>query len=140
MMPADEDHYGQWPKCGEIDIMEVLGDKLSTTYGTLHFGEPHTQSQGSTICRKMQRISERIFMFLPVDGTLVNFVFMWMTSCFSRQTTGLPQNRGLRRRLIRRPMINRFTSSSIWRLVGAESGIPSTMLSLEKIRSLSLIM
>lgn len=46
MMPADEDHYGQWPKCGEIDIMEVLGDKLSRTYGTLHFGEPHTQSQG----------------------------------------------------------------------------------------------
>ncbi len=46
MMPADEDYYGQWPKCGEIDIMEVLGDKLSCSYGTLHFGEPHTQSQG----------------------------------------------------------------------------------------------
>lgn len=46
MMPADEDYYGQWPKCGEIDIMEVLGDKLSQSYGTLHFGEPHMQSQG----------------------------------------------------------------------------------------------
>lgn len=46
MMPADEDYYGQWPKCGEIDIMEVHGDKLSQSYGTLHFGEPHEQSQG----------------------------------------------------------------------------------------------
>lgn len=46
MMPTDENHYGQWPKCGEIDCMEVLGDKLETVYGTLHFGEPHDQSQG----------------------------------------------------------------------------------------------
>lgn len=47
MMPTEEAFYGQWPKCGEIDIMEVLGDKTDTTYGTLHFGEPHTQHQGS---------------------------------------------------------------------------------------------
>ena len=47
MMPTDESFYGQWPKCGEIDIMEVLGDNLTTSHGTLHFGEPHTQSQGS---------------------------------------------------------------------------------------------
>ncbi len=46
MMPTDESYYGQWPKCGEIDIMEVLGDQLATSHGTLHFGEPHTQSQG----------------------------------------------------------------------------------------------
>lgn len=46
MMPTDESFYGQWPKCGEIDIMEVLGDKLTTTHGTLHFGEPHTMRQG----------------------------------------------------------------------------------------------
>ena len=47
MMPTDESYYGQWPKCGEIDVMEVHGSALSTTYGTLHFGEPHTQKQGS---------------------------------------------------------------------------------------------
>lgn len=47
MMPTEEDFYGQWPKCGEIDIMEVLGDKLTTCYGTIHFGEPHTQKQGT---------------------------------------------------------------------------------------------
>lgn len=47
MMPTDEGFYGQWPKCGEIDIMEVLGDNTKTAHGTLHFGEPHTQRQGT---------------------------------------------------------------------------------------------
>lgn len=47
MMPTDESFYGQWPKCGEIDIMEVIGDDLTTNYSTLHFGEPHTQKQGT---------------------------------------------------------------------------------------------
>lgn len=46
MMPTDEDFYGQWPKCGEIDIMEVLGHEINKQHGTLHFGEPHTQTQG----------------------------------------------------------------------------------------------
>lgn len=47
MMPQDEQYYGQWPKCGEIDIMEVLGDNITMNYGTLHYGEPHKQNQGS---------------------------------------------------------------------------------------------
>lgn len=51
MMPTDENLYGQWPKCGEIDIMEVLGHSTSQNYSTLHFGEPHTQSQGSLILK-----------------------------------------------------------------------------------------
>jgi beta-glucanase (GH16 family) len=46
MMPTEENLYGQWPKCGEIDIMEVLGDATTKNYGTLHFGEPHAQRQG----------------------------------------------------------------------------------------------
>lgn len=47
MMPDDESYYGQWPKCGEIDIMEVLGDDISKLYGTIHFGEPHGMVQGT---------------------------------------------------------------------------------------------
>jgi beta-glucanase (GH16 family) len=47
MMPTDESFYGQWPKCGEIDIMEVLGDSTAKSYGTVHFGEPHMQRQGT---------------------------------------------------------------------------------------------
>ena len=47
MMPTDENLYGQWPKCGEIDIMEVVGDETDTVHGTLHFGEPHTSTEGT---------------------------------------------------------------------------------------------
>ncbi|NLM49079.1 MAG: glycoside hydrolase family 16 protein [Epulopiscium sp.] len=46
MMPEDEFYYGRWPVCGEIDIMELLGDTPNKVYGTMHFGLPHKQSQG----------------------------------------------------------------------------------------------
>lgn len=47
MMPQDEQYYGQWPKCGEIDIMEVLGNDVSKSYATIHYGEPHAEQQGT---------------------------------------------------------------------------------------------
>ena len=47
MMPTNENLYGQWPRCGEIDIMEVLGNDTDTSYGTIHYGNPHSESQGS---------------------------------------------------------------------------------------------
>lgn len=46
MMPTDESYYGQWPKCGEIDIMEVLGSQTDIAYTTIHYGEPHAEQQG----------------------------------------------------------------------------------------------
>lgn len=46
MMPTEESRYGNWPKCGEIDIMEVLGSDVKTAYGTVHYGEPHAEQQG----------------------------------------------------------------------------------------------
>ena len=46
MMPTDERLYGSWPKCGEIDIMEVLGNQPNIAYGTIHYGNPHAQQQG----------------------------------------------------------------------------------------------
>lgn len=46
MMPTNENLYGQWPRCGEIDIMEVLGHEADTSYGTIHYGNPHSESQG----------------------------------------------------------------------------------------------
>ncbi len=47
MMPTNEKLYGAWPKCGEIDIMEVLGDETDTVYGTVHYGNPHEQNHAS---------------------------------------------------------------------------------------------
>lgn len=46
MMPTDENLYGQWPRCGEIDISEVLGDNTKKTYGTIHYGTPYSSHQG----------------------------------------------------------------------------------------------
>ena len=46
MMPQQESYYGQWPRCGEIDIMEVLGNDTTTAYQTIHYGAPHAQQQG----------------------------------------------------------------------------------------------
>ncbi len=46
MMPTDS-YYGGWPLSGEIDIMELLGDKPNKVYGTIHFGETNQQRQGS---------------------------------------------------------------------------------------------
>lgn len=51
MMPQDESYYGQWPKCGEIDIMEVLGSATDTAYGTLHYGEPHGEQQATVVLK-----------------------------------------------------------------------------------------
>ena len=47
LMAADENQYGQWPRCGEIDIMEIHGSDTSKNYGTIHYGNPHKESQGS---------------------------------------------------------------------------------------------
>jgi beta-glucanase (GH16 family) len=37
MLPTDT-VYGQWPRSGEIDIMEYLGSEPSKVFGTLHYG------------------------------------------------------------------------------------------------------
>lgn len=88
MMPTDENLYGQWPKCGEIDIMEVLGNETNKTYATLHFGEPHTQSQGSHVLETGDFSSEyHVFtcewepgeMRFYVDGILYHKENDWFT-------------------------------------------------------------
>lgn len=47
MMPANENLYGQWPRCGEIDCMEVMGQETNKAYGTIHFGNPHSEKQNT---------------------------------------------------------------------------------------------
>ena len=36
-----------WPICGEVDIMEIHGSATKKNYGTLHYGLPHEQNQGT---------------------------------------------------------------------------------------------
>ena len=53
LMATDEGLYGQWPKCGEIDIMEVMGQDVSKSYHTIHYGysagNGHKENQGSKV-------------------------------------------------------------------------------------------
>lgn len=49
MMPTNENLYGQWPRCGEIDAMEVMGQDTKKLFGTIHYGNPHAQSQGTYV-------------------------------------------------------------------------------------------
>lgn len=58
MMPTDENRYGQWPRCGEIDIMEVMGDNTKKAYGTIHYGNPHGQAQGTKVLENGDYSSE----------------------------------------------------------------------------------
>ena len=48
MLPTDE-KYGSWAASGEIDIMELNGNKPSELLGTLHYGGqwPRNRSSGS---------------------------------------------------------------------------------------------
>ena len=53
LMATDEGLYGQWPKCGEIDIMEVMGQNVSKSYHTIHYGYSsgtgHKENQGTKV-------------------------------------------------------------------------------------------
>lgn len=89
MMPTDESKYGQWPKCGEIDIMEVLGSDTKTAYATIHYGEPHGQQQGilkltdSSYSEEFHEFSvewEPGEMRFYIDGELINTVNDWFTA------------------------------------------------------------
>ncbi len=89
MMPQDESFYGQWPKCGEIDIMEILGNQTNTLYANIHYGMPHGENQG---IYKMEdgNFSEDFHEFslewepdemrFYVDGELYHTVNNWYTA------------------------------------------------------------
>ena len=89
MMPADENLYGQWPRCGELDIMEVMGQKTDTSYGTIHYGNPHSESQG-TCTLKQGSFSEEYHIFSAewepgriswyVDGRLIHTENDWYSA------------------------------------------------------------
>ncbi len=63
MMPTDENLYGQWPRCGEIDIMEVMGQDTSKAYGTIHYGNPHKEDQNTKVITKGKDYSDGYHKF-----------------------------------------------------------------------------
>lgn len=89
MMPTDESFYGQWPKCGEIDIMETLGHQTDIAYGTIHYGEPHAEQQG-TYTLEGEKFSDNFHEFsvewepgemrFYIDNNLYHTVNDWFTA------------------------------------------------------------
>ena len=47
MLGADIDQ-NNWPKCGEIDIMELRGSRPTELLSTMHFGDPNRVLRGTT--------------------------------------------------------------------------------------------
>ncbi|MBP5492700.1 MAG: family 16 glycosylhydrolase [Clostridiales bacterium] len=90
MMPKDESYYGQWPKCGEIDIMESLGNDTTISYSTIHYGEPHGEQQGTIEKTADESFSAKFHeysvewepgeMRFYTDGELVLTVNDWFTA------------------------------------------------------------
>ncbi|SHL75317.1 Carbohydrate binding domain-containing protein [Anaerocolumna jejuensis DSM 15929] len=91
MMPAREELYGGWPKCGELDIMELLGNDPAKVYQTLHYSKTGSdvQSQGTKILSSgdfsdayhvfsMEWEPEKISFY--VDGKLTKTETKWYTS------------------------------------------------------------
>ncbi|CAM2077442.1 MAG: Laminarinase [uncultured Clostridium sp.] len=88
MMPTDESLYGSWPRCGEIDIMEILGHETEKAYGTVHYGNPHREQQGTYILDEGTFADDyHVFsvewepseMRFYIDGNLYHTVNDWYT-------------------------------------------------------------
>ena len=92
LMATSEDDYGQWPKCGEVDIMEVKGQDTSTSLHTIHYGytaETARENQGDCKAEEGHDFYDEYHVFAVdwepglivwyVDGEEVHRVSDWYT-------------------------------------------------------------
>ncbi len=99
LMATDENLYGQWPRCGEIDIMEIMGQEPAKDYATVHFGTPHNQSQGTLTLTEGDFTSDWHVFDLEwepgslkwyVDGMLIHEENDWYTAVENQGTVTYP--------------------------------------------------
>lgn len=100
MMPTNESLYGQWPRCGEIDVMEVLGSNTYTTYGTIHYGNPHSESQGTYTLANGKTFADSYHIFTCdwepgkitwyVDGVKMHEESDWYSTTAGKGTVTYP--------------------------------------------------
>ena len=92
MLPTDPSIYGVWAASGEIDIMELVGDKPAEVLGTIHFGGtwPDNQFTSNTFALDTGTFSDDFHVFAIeweagvirwyVDDQLYASVNNWSTS------------------------------------------------------------
>ena len=99
MMPEDENLYGQWPKCGEIDCMEVMGQNTKKAYGTIHYGTPHKEDQGTFELKDGDYADEYHTFSLEwfpdhmnwyMDGVLYHTANQWYTAKDGKEKVSYP--------------------------------------------------
>jgi beta-glucanase (GH16 family) len=73
MMP-NSPAYGGWPRSGEIDIMENLGDNTKLFYSTLHCGTTNQMYQGTYTTPADQSLSDSFHVYTMIWDTS-SFVF-----------------------------------------------------------------
>jgi beta-glucanase (GH16 family) len=75
MMP-NKRIYGTWPRNGEIDIMENLGDKMNLFYSTLHYSTIHDSKQGTCTTPGATTLSDSFHVYTMIwDTTSFAFYF-----------------------------------------------------------------
>jgi beta-glucanase (GH16 family) len=65
MMPNNP-AYGGWPRSGEIDIMENLGDNTRLLYSTLHYSTTNQMSQGTYTTPANQSLSDSFHVYTMI--------------------------------------------------------------------------
>jgi beta-glucanase (GH16 family) len=77
MLPT-ESVYGGWPRSGEIDIMEYVGDKPKEVFGTIHYGHDYWRFNSQKIALE--------------EGTFADdfhvFTVFWNEQCIQFQMDG----------------------------------------------------
>ena len=62
LLPTDK-NYGEWPRSGEIDIMELLGNAPEKVLGTVHTGLPWTFQSADYVLPSPQTFSDTFHIF-----------------------------------------------------------------------------
>ena len=91
LMTTDEDRYGQWPECGEIDIMEIWEVIRGKTTGPSTTACPTGRARGRWPWKTA--ILPRNFTTSPCSGSRVCSDGMWTVGPSMRQGSGFPPGR-----------------------------------------------
>jgi beta-glucanase (GH16 family) len=78
MLPTDN-VYGIWPKSGEIDIMEYIGDKPNEVLGTIHYGHDYWRFRSQKLVLESDTIANEYRVF----------TVLWTDQCIQFQMDGI---------------------------------------------------